>query len=116
MNVARAMLIGNGTVVSGSGGFGGLLARADDVDSVLELLASDLSETVLLTDQASATAVAPLLPQLAGVICTQGGDSAHLAIVSRALGLPCLMGATFGGEAMHGMRVHVDAEGNVFLG
>ncbi|MGB9182695.1 MAG: PEP-utilizing enzyme [Solirubrobacteraceae bacterium] len=108
-------IVGRGTLVSGDG-FEGRLVRADDVDAVLDLLGQDLGEAVLLTDQASATAVAPLLTSLAGVVCTQGGHTAHLAIVSRALGLPCLMGAIFEAEAQPGARVRVTDDGAVHSG
>lgn len=113
MTLAEGRVVGSGTIVSGRGDFDGKAIRADDVAAVLELLGTDLSGSVLLTDQASATAVAPILPQLAGVVCTSGGESAHLAIVSRALALPCVMGAQLDTEVAVGTRLRVDAEGTI---
>jgi signal transduction protein with GAF and PtsI domain len=106
-------LVGRGTIVSGKGDFGGRTVQADDIAAVLALVDTDLSDAILLTDQASATAVAPILPNLAGVICTQGGESAHLAIVSRALALPCMMGAKFDVAVEPGTTLHVDGEGRI---
>lgn len=105
--------LGAGSPVSG-GAFEGLIVRGDSVDEVLALLGRDLSESVLLTDQASATAFAPILPRLAGVICTAGGEAAHLAIMSRGLGLPCLMQAVLSPEPEPGARVRVDGDGGVW--
>jgi phosphohistidine swiveling domain-containing protein len=107
--------VGSGTLVSG-GAFDGSVVRADSVEAVLMLLAlPDLSNDVLVTDQASATAFGPILPRLRGVICTQGGEAAHLAIVARGLGLPCVMQATLDREPEPGTRVRVDADGTVWL-
>jgi phosphohistidine swiveling domain-containing protein len=107
-----AVVIGSGQLVSGNR-FEGEIARAESVEAVLALLGSDLSGTVLLTEQASATAFAPILPMLGGVICTGGGPATHLAIVSRGLNLPCVMQAALDAELAPGDRVSVDDAGTV---
>jgi phosphoenolpyruvate synthase/pyruvate phosphate dikinase len=104
-------LLGKGRFVSGKSGFDGIVSRADSVQAVFELIGTDLSETILLTDQASATYLAPVLPELRAIICTAGGESAHLAIVSRGLGLPCLMQTELYEEVPAGRRVVVDDSG-----
>jgi len=53
----------------------------------------DLGDMILLTESATATAVVPLLDKVCGLICTSGGITSHLAIVSREFGLPCIMAA-----------------------
>lgn len=84
------------------------------VDEVLARLGDgDLSRTVLVTEQASATFFGPILPQVAGVICTRGGESAHLAIVSRGLGLSCLMQAELERDLTPGTVVVVDEQGTI---
>lgn len=108
-------LIGRGERVAGKGDFGGSVRAVEKVDEVLTLLDEDLSGTILLTEHASATALGPILPRLAGVICTKGGPSAHLAIVSRALQLPCVMGVELERELESGTAVRVDAEGGVWV-
>ena len=107
-------LVGAGERVAGEGEFGGTIARADAVEEVLALAGTDLSAAVLLTEQASATALGPILPMVAGVLCTKGGPSAHLAIVSRALQLPCAMQVELSAELGPGDEVTVDGEGRVF--
>ncbi len=106
--------IGTGERVAGSGEFAGTIARADSVEKVLSLAAEDLSGTVLLTEQAAASAFGPILPQVAGVICLRGGPSAHLAIVSRGLGLGCVTGVQLSEPLEPGDAVVVDDEGRVF--
>lgn len=110
-----ARRVGSGERVSGEGEFGGELLSVGGVDEVLALVGQDLSQRVLLTDQASATLLGPILPELAGVICTAGGPSAHLAIVSRALQLPALMGAELEADLGSGAEVKVDDAGEVWL-
>lgn len=106
--------IGSGERVSGAGEFAGVVARADTIEDVLALAAEDLSDKVLLTEQAAASAFGPILPRMAGVICLRGGPSAHLAIVSRGLGLGCVMGVELTGDLAPGDAVAVDAEGKVW--
>jgi phosphohistidine swiveling domain-containing protein len=106
--------VGAGERVSGAGEFAGTVARADTVEDVLALAAEDLSDKVLLTEQAAASAFGPILPRMAGVICLRGGPSAHLAIVSRGLGLGCVMGVELTAELAPGDAVAVDEEGKVW--
>lgn len=105
-------LVGAGKPVSGAG-FEGRIAKAGSVPEVLAMLDEDVSEVVLLTEQASATFFAPILPRIRGVICTRGGESAHLAIVSRGLDLPCLMQARLDEDLEPGAQVVVDDDGRI---
>jgi phosphohistidine swiveling domain-containing protein len=106
--------VGTGERVSGAGEFGGVITRADTVADVLALVNEDLADKVLLTEQAAASAFGPILPRMAGVICLRGGPSAHLAIVSRGLELPCVMGVELTAELEPGTDVIVDGEGKVW--
>jgi phosphoenolpyruvate-protein kinase (PTS system EI component) len=112
---AAGTIAGGGERVSGSGEFGGRIARAETISDVLGLAGEDLSETILLTEQASASAFAPILPRVAGVICLRGGPSAHLAIISRGLDLPCVMAVQLQVDLSPGDEVVVDGEGKVWL-
>ena len=49
------------------------------------------------------------------MICTRGGPSAHLAIVSRGLQLPCVMQVGLERELAPGAEVTVDGDGKVWL-
>jgi phosphohistidine swiveling domain-containing protein len=112
--VSERTQIGGGERVSGAGEFAGVVARADTIEDVLALAAEDLSDKVLLTEQAAASAFGPILPRMAGVICLRGGPSAHLAIVSRGLGLGCVMGVELSEELSPGDAVAVDDQGKVW--
>jgi phosphohistidine swiveling domain-containing protein len=108
--------IGQGRLVSG-GRVEGTLRRADDVQQVFGLMKrDDLSEVILLTATASATAVVPLLAKVRGVVCRSGGLTSHLAIVSREFGLPCIVGAEIEDpEGADGQRVVLGDDGTITL-
>lgn len=106
--------LGDGMLLSGQA-FGGETVRADTVPAVIELVGRDLGGAVLVTDEASATSYAPVLPGLGGVICTAGGEAAHLAIVCRGLGIPCVMRAGLDRAPSPGEPIRVDAEGTIWV-
>lgn len=113
--MASEEMVGRGDLLSG-GPFDGRVVRADGVEEVLELLRTDLEEAVLVTDQASATSYAPILPRLRGIVCEGGGEAAHLTIVSRGLGLPCVMRAQLERPPRVGERIGVGEDGSITLG
>jgi phosphohistidine swiveling domain-containing protein len=106
--------ITRGLVASG-GGCEGIVRRAAELDEVLALMKEpDLSEVILLTGSATATAVVPLLSRVRGLVCATGGVTSHLAIVSREFGLSCVMAAPVDDPAaLEGVRVVVEADGTV---
>lgn len=108
--------IGRGEVAS-AGNVEGVLARANDVKQVFGLMKrEDLDEVILLTESASATAVVPLLAKVRGIVCRSGGQTSHLAIVSREFGLPCIVGAQLDdSEAVEGVRVALGMDGSIQL-
>jgi phosphohistidine swiveling domain-containing protein len=89
--------------------------RASSVADVFALMKEpDLGEAILLTESATATSVVPLLGKVRGLICTSGGITSHLAIVSREFGLSCLMAAEIEDPAaLDGARVVVAEDGTV---
>lgn len=107
-------IIGKGHVVSGEGGEG-VLRQADAVSQVLALMKrDDLDDTILLVSSASATAVVPLLSTVVGVVCTTGGMTSHLALVSREFGQLCVMGADLDADAdLDGTRVRIGRDGMI---
>ncbi|MBM3678402.1 MAG: hypothetical protein FJW96_11055 [Actinobacteria bacterium] len=107
-------VIATGLVASGTG-CEGVVRRASAVEDVFALMKEpDLSETILLTESATATAIVPLLSRVRGVICTGGGITSHLAIVSREFGLPCVMAAPVAEPgSLDGARVAIGADGSI---
>ena len=110
-------VVAKGLPVSGTG-CRGVVRRATEIADVFALLKEpDLSETILLTESATATAIVPLLPKVLGLICTSGGVTSHLAIVSREFGLPCVMAAAVDDvSALDGARVSVAEDGTITRG
>ena len=107
--------IGQGNVTSGQS-CQGTLRVVESIPEVLQLMKEDLSEVVVFTREASATAVTPLFPKIKGVVCTLGGATSHLAIVAREFNLACIMGSdiTYDGE-LDGRTVNFNSDGEIFL-
>lgn len=107
-------VVTQGLVASGKGceGVVRLVGKVADVFALMQ--SRDLGETILLTESATATAVVPLLDRVRGLICTSGGITSHLAIVSREFGLPCIMGAEIADPSdLDGVRVLMAADGTI---
>jgi phosphoenolpyruvate synthase/pyruvate phosphate dikinase len=87
------------------------------VDVVMELMGTDLSETILLVPDASATNVGPLLAEASGIVCTSGGPTSHLALVAREFGLPCVVAATIDPSLaeLDRRRIEVTPDGRIAL-
>jgi hypothetical protein len=109
--------IGSGTVVSLPAGYPerGRVAAVSGLTDVLALLGrDDLGETFLWVEEPTVTAVAPVLEEVAGILCTTGGPTAHVAIVARDLGLLCLMRCQVEGVGeIDGAWLHVDGDGRI---
>ncbi|MEM3882139.1 MAG: PEP-utilizing enzyme [Candidatus Methanomethyliaceae archaeon] len=64
---------------------------------VIELWKEGAAGKIVLVEDAGVTTLGPILPKLAGVVCTSGGIGSHLAIVSREFSIPALMGTRING-------------------
>ncbi len=83
------------------------------VDDVLALLETGAAGIVAGVADAGATFLAPILEELAGVVCTAGTPRSHVAIVSRDFGVPALMGARFtAAPPADGTLVELDCSGH----
>jgi len=108
--------VGKGLVASGAG-CEGIVRRAAEISEVFALIRDpQLEETIILSDTPSATAIVPLLPKVRGVICTSGGVTSHLAIISREFGLACVMAAELEEpDSLEGRRVRIREDGSIAL-
>ena len=70
----------------------GELRYITSVQEVIGLLKEGAQNKIVLVDDAGTTFLAPVLPKLAGVVCTSGALGSHLAIVTREFEIPALMG------------------------
>lgn len=104
--------VGHGVAVSGHGA-AGIVRRADSIEDVIALAKDgELANVVLLTGSAAATALIPLLPSVAAVVCTTGGRTSHLALVAKELGITCVMAAHLDdADGLPGQHVTVSASG-----
>jgi pyruvate,water dikinase len=99
-------------------GLGGAPGSASGAARVLTSLAdaSSLNEGDVLVTHMTAPDWLPLLRRAAAVVTDSGGMTCHAAIVSRELGIPCVVGT---GEATHRLRdgeiVTVDATRGLVL-
>lgn len=57
----------------------------------LDLYDSNPQNLVVLLRTAGVTTITPILSMIKGIICTRGGTSSHLAIISREYRIPCIM-------------------------
>lgn len=58
---------------------------------------------IVLLKTAGVTIITPILSMIKGIICTSGGTSSHLAIISREYRIPCIMATR--------LRHHEDLDG-----
>lgn len=82
--------VGKGRMVAGGsrparGRFIALL----DVDSLMAAMDSGEEQLVAYLEAPNVTMMAPIQSRLAAIVCASGDESAHVAIVSRELELPC---------------------------
>ncbi len=106
-------VLGVGIPVAGGAAVLGRLIMLEEPSDVLALL-DDIDERALVAviSDAGATFLGPVQADLAGLVCLAGDLGSHLAIVSRELGTPALVGfeITEGQELREGMLVELDLE------
>jgi phosphoenolpyruvate-protein kinase (PTS system EI component) len=108
-------VVGSGTAVGVTRTVTGTARHVADVQVVMELMGVDVSDTILLVADASATTVGPLLADALGIVCTSGGPTSHLALVAREFGVACVMAATLGQDLaeLDEKRIEVAPDGTI---
>jgi len=70
----------------------GTLKEIRSSDDSLDLCEEEPSQNlIVLLKTAGVTIITPILSMVKGIICTSGGTSSHLAIISREYRIPCIM-------------------------
>ena len=109
--------VGSGELVAG-GREKGTLRRVTNIEDVLSLVRSgNAKDTVIYTEMGSVTNIAPLIADVRAVLCTVGGPTSHIAIVSRAFGRTCIVGVVMlvdVGE-IEGRVVVVEEDGSIHV-
>jgi phosphohistidine swiveling domain-containing protein len=104
-------LLGVGTPVADGAVVSGHLVSLNEPSDVLDLLDRGEGESlVAVVRDAGATFLGPVQADLVGLICLSGDLGSHLAIVSRELGTPALVGFAVadGLELREGAHVALD--------
>jgi phosphoenolpyruvate-protein kinase (PTS system EI component) len=93
----------------------GVIADVRSPTDVIELLDADLGNIIVLLHTAGATMIMPIFADLAGVLCTVGNTGAHVAILAREAGLPCIVAADLSEPELDGRRVRLVSDGSVLV-
>ena len=97
----------------------GKLRIIHSVEDILALKQEADNSLILLVSVAGIAGLTPILPRIAGIICTSGGINSHVAIISREFGIPCLVSATIDqSRIMNGNTIALvleDEKGEVYL-
>ncbi len=91
----------------------GKVVVVDSMDDLPKVKQGDIMVTVMTTPD-----MVPAMVRAAAIVTDEGGMTCHAAIVSRELGIPCIVGTTKGTSVLKdGMTVTVDGKlGQVFEG
>lgn len=89
------------------------VVKVDNPDSIAKLAQELKPGSILVTGMTNPTMV-PLFKKLAGIITDEGGMACHAAIISRELGVPCLVGCKIAMQVLKdGDEVEVDATSGI---
>ncbi len=111
--MAVVTVLGVGIPVADGAAVSGRLVALNEPADVLALLDEiDGRALVAVIRDAGATFLGPIQADLAGLVCLSGDLGSHLAIVSRELGTPALVGFEIaeGRELRDGAQVELDLE------
>lgn len=103
--------IARGTAVSGGErSAGGRLVAIGDAQDLLAEMERD-GPIVVYLEAPNVTMMAPIFDRVAALVCERGDSQAHVAIVARELGIPCLVQCSLAERLaeLEGTEVTVDA-------
>jgi phosphohistidine swiveling domain-containing protein len=100
--------VGTGTNLFTTAEVRGVARWFNDTSDVLSIDDDDLETTVAFVNKGGMTFLSPILPDLAGIVCTAGSRESHLAILSREADVPCVLAAQLTGEIADGDTVVLD--------
>jgi phosphohistidine swiveling domain-containing protein len=90
-------LVGSGMATNFADGAEGTLREVRGPEDVLaltdEIDGRAWSPPVILVHEAGGTTLGPLLGEIAGVVSTKGTLGAHVALLAKEYGCPCIVGA-----------------------
>lgn len=112
------VLAGHGTATSFSEPVEGELREVKGAEDVL--LLTELVEgpawaaPVLLVHEAGGTTIGPMLGDIAGVVSTRGTLGAHIALLAKEYGCPCIVGASLSAAISEIDQVRLAVDGSIW--
>jgi signal transduction protein with GAF and PtsI domain len=97
---------------------GTFVALLDVQDLMKAMDAPGDARLVAYLEHPNVTMMAPIQTRLAAIVCANGDEQAHVAIVSRELGLPCAVQLRLDGREpgeLEGLSVVLDSDGTLTL-
>ena len=112
------VIAGSGTATSFAGPVEGSLREVNGPADVL-LLCEQVHEPgwespVILVHEAGGTTLGPLLGSIRAVVSTKGTIGAHIALLAKEFGCPCVVGAKLDPAPHEGARVSVRPDGSIW--
>jgi phosphohistidine swiveling domain-containing protein len=87
-----------------------------DVLDVLDLVDTpEWVPPVILIHEAGGTTLGPLLGKIVGVVSTTGTIGAHIALLAKEYGCPCIVGARLDDAIEDRRRVRLVADGSIWV-
>lgn len=109
--------VGSGRLVSAGDAeeTGGRFVSLLTVEDLMGAMDDGEDRLVAYVDSPNVTMIAPVSQRLAGIICVTGDELAHIAIVARELGVPCVVeaGLTTAAEELNGAQTWISREGAI---
>jgi phosphohistidine swiveling domain-containing protein len=100
--------VGTGVTLFTAGEVRGTARWFHETSDVLDIDDDDLPGTIAFVNKGGMTFLSPILPDLAGIVCTAGSRESHLAILCRESDVPCILAAELSGEIADGDAVVLD--------
>jgi phosphohistidine swiveling domain-containing protein len=112
------VLAARGTATSFTSEREGPLWEIKEVTDALELMDridnGDVISPIVLVHEAGGTTIGPLLEAMSGVVSTTGTLGAHLALLAKEYGCPCIVGADWLISSDDVVRVRMRGDGTVW--
>jgi phosphoenolpyruvate-protein kinase (PTS system EI component) len=87
-----------------------------DVEGLMKVMDGGDDDLIAYLEHPNVTMMAPIQSRLAAIVCANGDEQAHVAIVSRELGLPCAVQLDLGvarAADLDGQRVRLEPDGSL---
>jgi len=96
----------------------GNLYEVDSPVAAMELArkiaTGDAKDVIVLVREAGGTTIGPVLDDAVGVVSTTGTKGAHIALLAREYGIPCIIGLELEGAFVQAQPVRLDPEGRIY--